>query len=331
MSRRPGSALSHARRTFSPRICSARRIELSVSLPLASYTSEPKRSCSRAISSGSVACCELLDHLVHLRQLLVGDPLRGERRRRWQQQLAHLDHLVEILRLDQLHREHHARQQLARGEARDVGAVATAHVEHVDLRQRAHRLAQRPTRHAEPIGQLLFGRQPFAGCQFARADHRPDAVDRLRGDAHHKPPMSDANCAAASRARCSLTNPGFPTARSARDRRRVSDGSSHVQRVPQHQTSDVSGLLWHGDLAAPRPAAAPAPRRPQPRGARRRAVHPPRRSCRDVRRDPTTHQPADPGPARPRRRPRDAPRRAVEEPARGAHQPHGVARQRLRR
>ena len=47
-------------------------------------------------------------------------------------------------------------------------------------------------------------------------------------------------------------------------------------------------------------------------------------------RDPATDQPADPGPAGARRDARDPPRRAVEEPSGGAHEPDGVARQRLR-
>ncbi len=84
------------------------------------------------------------------------------------------------------------------------------------------------------------------------------------------------------------------------------------------------------DVAAARPAVAPASHHPQPGRARRRAVHPSRRPGRDVRRDPPTDQPVDPGPARPRRHARHPPRRAVEEPSGGAHQPDGIARQRLR-
>ena len=84
---------------------------------------------------------ELFDHVVHLGQLLVGHPLCGERGSRREQQLADLDHLVEILRLEEFHREHHARQQLARRQAGDERAVTAANVEHVDLRERPHRLA----------------------------------------------------------------------------------------------------------------------------------------------------------------------------------------------
>ena len=84
-----------------------------------------------------------------------------------------------------------------------------------------------------------------------------------------------------------------------------------------------------GELAALRPAVAPSSHRAEPCRTRRCAVHPSRRACRVVRRGSQSDQPTDPGPVSPGRDTGDPPRRAVEEPARGLHEPHGVARQRL--
>ena len=120
---------------------------------------------------------ELIDHGVHLGELLLGHSLCREGGRRREQEPAHLEHLLETLRLQQLDREHQARQQLAGSEARHVRAVASADVEHLDLGQGAHRLAQRPARHAESFSELVLGRQPITRAQLSRADHRPNVVD----------------------------------------------------------------------------------------------------------------------------------------------------------
>ena len=131
---------------------------------------------------------ELIDNRMHLGQVVCRHALCGESGRGWEQQPANFEHFFESLRLQELHREHHARQQLAGSETCHVGSIASSNVEHVDLGERAHRLAQRPPRHAEPFGQLVLGRQPVAWAQVAGADHRPNAVDRRRGDTHSKPP-----------------------------------------------------------------------------------------------------------------------------------------------
>ena len=232
---------------------------------------------------------ELIDHRVHLGQLLVGHPLRGERRRRWQQQLAHLDHLVEVLRLDQFHREHHARQQLARSQAGDVRAVAAADVEHVDLRERPDRFAQRAPRDAQSVRQLLFGRQPFTGCQFARADHRPNAVDRLRRDAHHKPPMF--RCTDALGGRRHVVASRFAASGESRQLRPKHQMSAHycgTVNSPLHDQPLLPDLIIRS-LAAHDDAPCIYPRR----------------TNRLVRRGSATHQPTDPGPAGAGCRPRD--------------------------
>ena len=142
-SRRAGSELSHARRTFSPRSWRARRIELSVSLPVASTDQRLEPAMEPCDLVGVGGALELIDDGVHRGELVVGHPLSGESGRRWQQQPAHLEHLLETLRLQELHREHHAGQQLARSEAGHVGAVTAPDIEDVDLRQRPHGLAQR--------------------------------------------------------------------------------------------------------------------------------------------------------------------------------------------
>jgi hypothetical protein len=86
----------------------------------------------------------LVDHRVQLGELLLGHPLGGEGGGRRKQEPAHLEHLLESLGLEQFDRERQARQQLARSEARHVRAVTPADVEHLDLGQCTHRLAQRP-------------------------------------------------------------------------------------------------------------------------------------------------------------------------------------------
>ena len=68
-------------------------------------------------------------------------------------------------------------------ERRDVRAVADARLEHADERERAHRLAQRAARDAEPLRQLPLRRQPRARRELAGADQLLDLRDRLVGGA----------------------------------------------------------------------------------------------------------------------------------------------------
>ena len=51
-----------------------------------------------------------------------------------------LEHRVVVVQVDD---ERHRLEEQARFETRDVGAVATSHVEHADDLERLHRLAQR--------------------------------------------------------------------------------------------------------------------------------------------------------------------------------------------
>ena len=55
-------------------------------------------------------------------------------------------------------------------EARHVGAIADARLEHPDQRQRAYRLTQRVAREAEPLREILLVRQLGSGRELAGHD-----------------------------------------------------------------------------------------------------------------------------------------------------------------
>ena len=68
------------------------------------------------------------------------------------EELQHLGVSVEV------HDEGERLQQQPRFQARDVRAVALAHIEHADERERPDRLPQRAARQAQPLGELAsFG------------------------------------------------------------------------------------------------------------------------------------------------------------------------------
>jgi hypothetical protein len=85
------------------------------------------------------------------------DPLGRKPGGRWEQQATHLENLVEATCLHELEGEAHPGQQVTGLEAAHVRAVSAADIQHLDLGERAHRLAQRTSRQAELLGQLLLG------------------------------------------------------------------------------------------------------------------------------------------------------------------------------
>ena len=156
-------------------------MELSVSLPVASPTNAWNRRWSRDLV-GVGRHLELIDHGVQLGELLLGHVSCGEGGRRREQEPAHLEHLLEALRLEQFDREREARQQL--GGARLVTYVPSPRRTSSTLIWDRARTASRSTSRDTPssIRQVVLGRQPIAGTELSRADHRPDVVDHLRRD-----------------------------------------------------------------------------------------------------------------------------------------------------
>ena len=90
---------------------------------------------------------------------VVVEPRRGHLGRDRLEDPAHLMQLEQRRAGQQVADEAHARQQELGLEARHVGAVADARLEHADQRERAHRLAQRVAREAEALGEVLLVRE----------------------------------------------------------------------------------------------------------------------------------------------------------------------------
>ena len=84
----------------------------------------------------------------------------------------------------QVDHEREGLEQQARLEARDVGAVALADVEHAHHLEGLDRLPHRAAGEAEVLRELLLGRQPHSGRELAEQDHLPDLQDRAVGDRH---------------------------------------------------------------------------------------------------------------------------------------------------
>ena len=74
-------------------------------------------------------------------------------------------------------------------EARDVGAVALAHVEDVDERQGAHRLPEGVSRETQRLGEVGFAGQPISRLELAAEDHLLDPQDGLISQSHVTNPL----------------------------------------------------------------------------------------------------------------------------------------------
>src|SRR5699024_2615968 len=117
-------------------------------------------------------------------ECLLADAVHREDRRRRFQGPAHLEDLQHRGVLVQVHHEAHRLQQQLRTQAGHIGAVAAAHVQHADPRQRLHRLAQGVAGQAEPLTELLLRGETLPGAELAGDDHLLDRCDRYIGDCH---------------------------------------------------------------------------------------------------------------------------------------------------
>ena len=129
---------------------------------------------------------------IQLRHGVVVGPLRREARRVGFEQAAHREDLQQRLVVVQVDDERDRLEKELRLEARDIRAVAAAHIEHADHLERLHRFAHRAARQAETLGEVLLGGQARAGCQLAADDHVFDLRDRFVGDGHA--PIIDIRC-----------------------------------------------------------------------------------------------------------------------------------------
>src|SRR5437868_11464520 len=130
--------------------------------------------------AGHAHALEALPEVVFLRRV---DASGGQRRGRGLEDAPHLVELDLGLAEQQVADETGALQEQGRLEAADIRAVALTHLQHAQLRQRAHRFAEGVARQTELGGQLGLLRQPVARAPRARDDVLPDLVDGLLGDA----------------------------------------------------------------------------------------------------------------------------------------------------
>ena len=220
---------------------------------------------------------------VHLREAALerGEVVLVEPRRRHlgRDRLEDPPHLVELEQRrarQQVADEAHAGQQQLGLEARHVGAVADARLEHADQRERAHGLAQRVAREAEPLREVLLVRQLRAGGELAGHDQVLDLRDRLIGQRRHDaclPPRRDGRVEVVQRA--------------ARFRER-SCSACCGRDVLDHAHGLAPDLLVVAVQERDRPVAAAdeaarartrRPRRRRPRAGRRRPSRSPRAPC----------------------------------------------------
>src|SRR5205807_7286459 len=123
-------------------------------------------------------------------QLLLlarGDAAGSERGRGRFQDAAHLVKLDLGLAEEQMADEAGALQEQPGLEAADVSPVALADLQHAQLGQGAHRLAQRVAGQAQLGRQRALLRQPVAGSPGTRDDPFADLVDGLLGDLRGPP------------------------------------------------------------------------------------------------------------------------------------------------
>ena len=118
-------------------------------------------------------------------EVVLVEPRRRHPGRDGLEDPSHLMELEQRRPREQVADETHAGEQELRLEARHVGAVTDARLEHADQRQRANGLAQRVAGEAEAPREVLLLRKLRGRGELARHDQVLDLRDRLIGQRGH--------------------------------------------------------------------------------------------------------------------------------------------------